>query len=145
MFYLIFLSALFVLGVAVFLLNSRTPELPNSCTPELQNSKTPKLPSLGEGLGMGQSCTPALCDKCEQECMMEAATRDIEYFDDEELDAYRGRPSDQYTDDEADQFRDVLLTMRPEEVPAWGRSLRLREVNLPDQVKDDFALLATSQ
>ena len=76
---------------------------------------------------------------------MEAATRDIEYFDDEELDAYRGRPSDQYTDDEADQFRDVLLTMRPEEVPAWGRSLRLREVNLPDQVKDDFALLATSQ
>ena len=136
MIYLIFLSALFVLGVAVFLLNSRTPELPNSCTPE--------LPSLGEGSGVGQPCTPALCDKCEQECMMEAATRDIEYFDDEELDAYRGRPSDQYTDDEADQFRDVLLTMRPEEVPAWGRSLRLREVNLPDQVKDDFALLLNS-
>ena len=145
MIYLIFLSALFVLGVTVFLLNSRTPELPNSKTPELQNSRTPELPSLGEGSGVGHSCAPELCGKCEQECMMEAATRDIEYFDDEELDAYRGRPSDQYTDDEADQFRDVLLTMRPEEVPAWGRSLRLREVNLPDQVKDDFALLATNQ
>ena len=24
--------------------------------------------------------------KCEQECMMEAATKDIEYYDDEELD-----------------------------------------------------------
>ena len=26
-------------------------------------------------------------DKCEQECMMEASTKPIEYFDDEELDA----------------------------------------------------------
>ena len=32
--------------------------------------------------------------KCEQECMLEAAVKEIEYFDDEELDAFRGRPSD---------------------------------------------------
>ena len=75
---------------------------------------------------------------------MEAATRPIEYFDDEELDKFRGRPSDQYSDDEAEQFRDVLLTMRPEEVSNWGRSLRLREINLPNQVKDDFTLLVSS-
>ena len=89
----------------------------------------------------------ATCDgtpqaKCEQECMMEAAVRSVEYFDDEELDTYRGRPSDAYTDDEAEQFRDVMLTMRQEEVPAWGRSLNLRGVSLPDQVKDDYILLA---
>ena len=73
--------------------------------------------------------------------MMEAATKPIEYFDDEELDAFMGRSSEQYTDDEAELFRDVMLTMRQEEVPAWGRSLRLRNINLPNQVKDDFALL----
>ena len=72
----------------------------------------------------------ATCDgtpqaKCEQECMMEAAVRPVEYFD-----------------DEAEQFRDVMLTMRQEEVPAWGRSLNLRGVSLPDQVKDDYILLA---
>ena len=31
--------------------------------------------------------------KCEQECMMEAATKPIEYYDDEELDTFIGRPA----------------------------------------------------
>ena len=39
-------------------------------------------------------------DKCEQDCMMEAATKDIVYYDDEELDAFKGRPSDSYTDED---------------------------------------------
>ena len=41
--------------------------------------------------------------RCEQECMMEAATREVEYYDDEELDRFKGRPSDCFTDDEADR------------------------------------------
>lgn len=42
--------------------------------------------------------------KCEQECMMEAATKPIEYYDDEELDTFIGRPADQYSDEEVEQF-----------------------------------------
>lgn len=76
--------------------------------------------------------------KCEQECMMEAATKPIEYFDDEELDKYRHRPSDCYTDDEADEFAEVMYTMKPEEVKEWNRSLILREINVPDQIKDEM-------
>jgi len=88
----------------------------------------------------------ATCDgspqtRCEQDCMMEAATREIEYFDDEELDAFRGRPASDYTDDEADQFRDVMLTMQPGEVSAWGRSLTLRGIELPNQVKEEYVML----
>src|SRR3712207_634986 len=64
--------------------------------------------------------------KCEQECMMEASTKEVEYFDDEELDRYAGRPSDQYTDDEADEFAQVMYTMQPIEVKDWNRSLILR-------------------
>ena len=41
---------------------------------------------------------------------MEAATRDIEYYDDEELDQYKGRPSDSYNDDEVQHFADVLFS-----------------------------------
>ena len=73
--------------------------------------------------------------KCEQECMMEAAVKPVEYFDDEELDRYRGRPSDAYTDEEAEEFADVMYTMRPEEVSDFNRSLILRGVNVPDQIK----------
>ena len=74
--------------------------------------------------------------KCEQECMMEAATKPIEYYDDEELDTFIGRPADQYSDEEVEQFADVLYTMREEEVAGWCRSLHLRGINLPDQLKE---------
>lgn len=80
--------------------------------------------------------------RCEQVCMMEAATQDVEYFDDEELDGYKGRPSDQYTDEETEQFAEVLETLQPHEVKPWGRSLTLRGINMPNGIKDEFATLA---
>lgn len=59
---------------------------------------------------------------CEQECTMKAATEPIEYFDDEELDTFRGRPSDSYTEEETQQFADVLETLQPNEVKPWGEA-----------------------
>ncbi len=76
-------------------------------------------------------------DKCEQECMMEAATREIEYYDDEELDRFAGRDADDYTDEEVGEFSDVLYTMRPDEVKGWWRSLTLRGIALPNALKDE--------
>lgn len=73
--------------------------------------------------------------------MLEAATKPIEYFDDEELDAFKGRPSNQYTDEEVEQFAEVLESLRPEEVTAWGRSLHLRGIELPDILKDEYVAM----
>ena len=77
-------------------------------------------------------------DKCEQVCMMEAATREIEYYDDEELDRVRGRQSNQYNDEEAEEFANILYTMQPQEAKGWNRSLILREINVPNQIKDEL-------
>lgn len=77
-------------------------------------------------------------DKCEQVCMMKAATREIEYYDDEELDRFRGRQSNQYTDEEAEEFANILYTMQPQEAKGWNRSLILREINVPNQIKDEL-------
>ena len=77
-------------------------------------------------------------DKCEQVFMMEAATREIEYYDDEELDRFRGRQSNQYTDEEAEEFANILYTMQPQEAKGWNRSLILREINVPNQIKDEL-------
>ena len=52
-------------------------------------------------------------DKCEQECMMEAAVKEIEYYDDEELDAFRGRDSDAYTEQEIDNSRKCSTPCAP--------------------------------
>ena len=94
-------------------------------------------------INAGADCSTCNGDnaKCEQTCMMEAATKEVEYFDDEELDRIRERPSAAYSDDEAEEFREVLYTMRPEEVRAWTRSLTLRGISLPDQVKDEVFVL----
>ena len=94
-------------------------------------------------LADNSSCSTCNGDdpKCEQLCMMEAATREIEYFDDEELDRFKGRQGNQYTDDEAEEFRNVMLTMQQNEVSAWSRSLTLRGIEVPYQVKDELLML----
>ena len=79
--------------------------------------------------------------RCEQECMMEAATREVEYYDDEELDRFKGRPSDCFTDDEAELFREVLFSMPQSDAKGWNRSLILRGINVPDQIKDELLLM----
>lgn len=78
---------------------------------------------------------------CEKESLLAAVSREVEYFEDEELDAFRGRPSDAYRPSEVEQFEEVLTTMRENEVAAWVRSLQLRGVNLPDELKDQVLLI----
>lgn len=79
---------------------------------------------------------------CEKEALLAAALKDkIKYFDDEELDAYKGRPGDQYTPEEVKQFEEVVTTMNPGEITDWLVSLQLREINLPDDLKDEVMIL----
>ena len=78
---------------------------------------------------------------CEKESLLAAVSRQIEYYDDEELDRFKGRPADQYTADETDEFRDILYTMQEEDVAGWSRSLQLRGINLPDELKDELFLI----
>ena len=80
-------------------------------------------------------------EKCEQVCLMEAATKQIVYFEDEELDRFAGRASCDFSSDEIEEFRYVLYTMRQDEVAEWNHSLVLRGINLPDVLKDEVMLL----
>ncbi len=102
--------------------------------------KEKPLPVSGDCKGC--SATPT---HCELVCTMEAAVKEIEYFDDEELDAYQGRESNHYTDDEVEEFRHTMESMKPSELRAWQRSLGLRGVNMPDQLKDEYILLVGEQ
>lgn len=78
---------------------------------------------------------------CEKESLLAAVSKQVEYYDDEELDAYRGTASDAYTDEALEAFREVLYTLREEEVAGWVRSLQLRHVALPDALKDEVILI----
>lgn len=78
---------------------------------------------------------------CEKESLLAAVSRQIEYYDDEELDRFKGRPSDDYSDEETDEFRDVLYTLQEDEVAGWSRSLQLRGIQLPDELKDELFMI----
>lgn len=68
-------------------------------------------------------------------------TDKAEYYDDEELDRYAGRPADSYTPEEEEEFRDVLMTMRAEDVAGWSRSLQVRGIAPPVAVRDEILMI----
>ena len=77
---------------------------------------------------------------CEKDSLR--IVENIEYYEDEELDRFRGRTA--YGEEEIEEFREVLYTMRPDEVAGWLHSLEQRRVNLPDELKDEAFLLVSS-
>ena len=78
---------------------------------------------------------------CEKESLLAAVSKKIEYYDDEELDRFKGRPSDTYTNEEIEEFRDILYSMQETDVAGWSRSLQLRGIELPDEMKDELFLI----
>jgi hypothetical protein len=77
---------------------------------------------------------------CEKDSLIAAFSEQPEYFDDEELDKFVRRESDQYTPGEADEFREVFYSVLDEEKPRWVRSLQMRGISLPDQLKDEVLM-----
>lgn len=78
---------------------------------------------------------------CERDSLLAAVSEKIEYYDDEELDRFAGTAPDDYSDADIEEFRDVLLTMRPDDIAGWARSLQLRNINLPSPVRDELIMI----
>ncbi len=78
---------------------------------------------------------------CERDSLLAAVSKKIEYYDDEELDKYIGVAPDAYTPEQEDEFRDVFYTMQDTDVAGWVRSLQLRGIALPDNIKDEVFLI----
>ena len=54
---------------------------------------------------------------------------------------YIGTAPDRYTPEQEEEFRDVFYTMQSEDVAGWVRSLQLRGIALPDNIKDEVFLI----
>ena len=80
-------------------------------------------------------------ETCEKDSLLAALSKGVEYYNDEELDRFRGRASDEYTDEEVEEFREVMLTCKDDDGAGWCRSLQLRFIELPDELKDELFLI----
>lgn len=67
-------------------------------------------------------------------------TADDLYFDDEELDRFQGKRPADYTDDEIEEFRDVMMSVPADELGLWARCIGMRRLTLPDAVRDELLL-----
>lgn len=132
---LIILAAMVATGVLLWLLDRRHPQAdaPAAAGEERREREERVEAQQEECCGMHITC--------EKDSLLTAMAKEIEYYDDEELDAYRGTAADSYTADAIEQFRDVLLTLRPEEIAPWARSIQLRGIELPSPVRDELLMI----
>lgn len=77
---------------------------------------------------------------CEAETLL-TLKDDIIYYSDEELDVYRGIEPDDYSKEQIDEFRDVLLTLQMHEVTGWLKSLQLRRVEIPTVIREEALMI----
>lgn len=124
---LIIASALAVVGALLYLHDRLTSK---SYTPEQQPADEA---AQEECCGMHITC--------EKDSLLASVSPEIVYYDDEELDAFKDRGPEEYSDQEIEQFRDVLLTMQPADIAGWGRSLQLRGIALPGAVREELLMI----
>ena len=130
------LLALGILAAIAGILRNR------SLAKKLANGEIKEMPEVKMVLDCGaDSCDLDNGESCGLDCMTPIIKQNIDYYDDEELDAYKGKPSDQYTDEEVEEFRNVFYTMQEDDVPGWVKSLRQRELEIPDSLKDEVLLV----
>ena len=115
-------------------------EIPESTT---MDDKKVSPEEISSESSEGEECCGLhlVCEKDSSSPMSD----EILYYDDEELDRFIGRPADSYSAEETEEFRDVLMTLRPEDVPGWARSITQRRLELPSDVRDELLILVNEQ
>lgn len=132
---LIILAALVVVGAGLYIHHRLTggsepePVVDTAASPEHEN------PGDADSGCCGMHLT------CEKDSLLTAPGQEIVYYDDEELDLFKDRHPDAYSDAETEQFRDVLLTLLPSDIAGWARSLQLRGIALPSSVRDELLMI----
>lgn len=78
---------------------------------------------------------------CERDSLLSAVSTRIVYYDDEELDRFHGTQACDYSAEAVDEFRDILITLNQDDVAGWVRSLQLRQIELPEELKPEVFLI----
>ena len=77
---------------------------------------------------------------CERETLLQTNAK-IDYYDDEELDALAGIDPADFTPEQHEAIRHVFATLQESDVPGWCRSLQLRNITLPPDIREEALLI----
>lgn len=140
---LIILAALVAVGLSLWLLHRRDtaddvqspPPPPPEPLPKTEESAPAPDIEIDSDACCGMHIT------CEKDSLLASVSREVEYFDDEELDRFAGRGAEDYSPEEIEEFRDVLLTLLPSDIAPWARSIQLRGITLPSEVREELLMI----
>ena len=153
---LIILAVTVAVGCILYIFELRRRRLDKVAVPRLSDpseageetgDETPADGVGNAGAGEGHGENGVCCGMhivCEKDTLSPQDGK-IVYYDDEELDRFAGREPDSYLPEEIDEFQDVLITLRPEDVVGWARSIQLRGLNLPPMVHDELLMIVNEQ
>ena len=153
---LVIFAAMVVIGIALYLIDifyyrrkhptQQTNKGDDTVSSPTDSQTSDNIPdstaltaSAGDDGGEGCCGMHMVCEKTN----LSPLTGEIVYYDDEELDRFRGREPESYTAEETEEFRDVLMTLLPEDVAGWSRSIQVREIALPTEVRDELLLIVS--
>lgn len=122
-----------VIGVILYI-HDRLTRKPDDTSKPSEEIETP----------VQNDCTDDCCganDVCPSEMILKHANDPVEYYEDEELDAFKGRATNEYSDDELEQWRDVLYTLKRDELMSWERSIKKRGIAMPDVIREELMSL----
>lgn len=88
---------------------------------------------------MDEECCGAH-EVCDKDSLLNADNI-VVYYDDEELDVLRGKSPDSFTSAQEKQLADIFYTLRESDVAGWLRSLQLRCIQLPDELKEEALMI----
>ena len=77
---------------------------------------------------------------CERETLLQT-NAEVVYYDDEELDALSGIAAEDLTAEQQQSIRDVFNTLQESDVPGWCRSMQLRNIALPQDVREEALMI----
>ncbi|WP_430814072.1 hypothetical protein [Carboxylicivirga sp. RSCT41] len=81
---------------------------------------------------------------CEADSLLSSSDK-AEYFEDEDLDSYKGHSASSYTDDQIEEFREVLFTLKEREVAGWLKSLQIRQINPPEIIREEALMIVADR
>ena len=81
---------------------------------------------------------------CERETLLQTNAK-VEYYDDEELDQLTGIAAEDYTDEQYQMIREVFNTLKASDVPGWVRSIQLRNIQLPLDIREEALLIVVER
>ena len=145
---LILFVCLGIVILVIFEVRARKEQKSNSEQSERTIGGTPSnSDEIASNIPSAQSADDGCCGEhlvCERETLLQTNAK-VEYYDDEELDTLIGIPAEQYTQEQYQMIREVFDTLQAKDVPGWVRSIQLRNIQLPLDIREEALLIVVER